>query len=210
MLSGQDTVAKDYFGTCVAISGNVLVAGSYGHGLGAGAAYMFTKAPRGWEQTAELEGPGTTAGDHFGAYVVISGDQIAVSPLGHGASPSRVYVFQKSAAGWHQVADLEGSGPAEQGFGGETAISGSTIVVGGDESVYVFAKTAAGWDQTATLKGSYTVAKDGFGYFGGLAIWGHTVVVGAMDHASSAGRAYVFAQAGTSREPASSPIWWHR
>jgi hypothetical protein len=146
-----DTIAKDYFGTCVAISGDVLVAGSYGHGSGAGAAYVFTKASRGWEPTAELKGPGTTAGDHFGAYVAISGDLIAVSALGHGASPSRVYVFQKSVVGWHQVAELEGSGPAERGFGEETAVSGSTIVVGGDESVYVFAKAAAGWDRTATL-----------------------------------------------------------
>ena len=198
VLSGRDTVTNDYFGTCVAISGDVLVAGSYGHGSGAGAAYVFTKTSTGWEQTAELEGSGTTAGDHFGAYVAISGDLIAVSALGHAASPSRVYLFQRSAVGWHQVAELEGSGPAERGFGGETAISGSTIVVGGDESVYVFAKTATGWDQTATLKGSDTVAKDGFGYFGGLAISGHTVVVGAMGHASSAGRTYVFAQTGTS------------
>jgi nucleoside-specific outer membrane channel protein Tsx len=57
---------------------------------------------------------------------------------------------------------------------------------------YVFTKTASGWNQVAELKGSDTVAQDGFG--GSVAISGTTIVVGAVDHANYAGRAYVFAK----------------
>lgn len=198
VLFGRDTVAKDYFGTDVAVSGDTLVAGAYDHGSGTGAAYVFTKSSTVWEQTADLKGSSPRADEHFGAFVAISGDLIGVSAAGHGASPSRVYIFQRSSSGWYQVAELEGSGPAERAFGGQIAIGGNTVVVGGDEAVYVFSKTEQGWHQTAVLRGSDTVAKDGFGYFGGLAISGHTVVVGAMAHASNTGRAYVFNQVETS------------
>jgi hypothetical protein len=84
---------------------------------------------------------------------------------------------------------------ANDTFGVSAAISGETAVVGtaGTSYVgraYVFTKTATGWDQAAELKGSDTVAQDGFG--GTVAISGTTIVVGAVDNANFAGRAYVF------------------
>jgi hypothetical protein len=55
---------------------------------------------------------------------------------------------------------------------------------------YLFTKTPTGWRQSAELVGSDTVTADWFG--GSVAVSGSTIVVGAPNHASDAGRAYVF------------------
>jgi hypothetical protein len=55
--------------------------------------------------------------------------------------------------------------------------------------VCVFNQAAAGWRQTAELEGSDTVAGDGFGDVG---LTGTPLLVGAMGHATEAGRSYVF------------------
>ena len=98
-----------------------------------------------------------------------------------------------------ELAELEGSDL----FGGSVAISGKTAVVGAygnyfsgaTGAAYVFTNTATGWNQVAELKGSDTVAHDQFG--GSVAISGTTIVVGAANHASFAGRAYVFTKTAT-------------
>jgi hypothetical protein len=54
----------------------------------------------------------------------------------------------------------------------------------------VFSDATGTWKQAAELKGSDTAAKDQFGY--SVAISGTTAIVGALGHASSAGRGYVF------------------
>jgi hypothetical protein len=96
-----------------------------------------------------------------------------------------------------QLAELKGSDTvAGDAFGVSVAISGTTAIVGafGHASfagrAYVFTKTTTGWKQAAELKGSDTVAGDRFG--ASVAISGTTAIVGAWDHASGAGRAYVF------------------
>jgi hypothetical protein len=196
-LKGFDIVANWWFGS-VAISGTTIVVGS----TNANRAYVFTKRATGWKRVAELKGSDTVAGDDFGSSVAISGTTIVVGALNHD-NFGRAYVFTKTATGWTQVAELNGSdivGAIHEfdQFGESVAISGTTAVVGCSNAnrAYVFAKTAAGWVQVAELKGSDTVdhSRTYLGdYFGGsVAISGTTIVVGAEGHARSAGRAYVF------------------
>jgi hypothetical protein len=54
----------------------------------------------------------------------------------------------------------------------------------------VFTKTATGWTQAAEVDGSDTVAGDWFGE--SVAISSSLAIVGAGNHASAAGRAYMF------------------
>ena len=78
-LKGSDTVSGDSFGSAVAIAGNTAVVGAFDHDdHDAGRAYVFTKTTGGWEQTAELKGSDTVAGDNFGVAVGISGTTIVV------------------------------------------------------------------------------------------------------------------------------------
>ena len=148
------------------------------------------------KQLAELKGSDTVASDEFGVSVGISGTNAVVGTSG-AAYPGRAYVFNKTAAGWKQVAELKGSDTvAADRFGTAVAISGTTVVVGAYDHAkdagraYVFAKTAAGWKQVAELKGSDTVANDYFGW--SVAISGTTAIVGAVGHAMYEGTAYVY------------------
>ena len=201
-LKGSDTVAGDYLGYSVAISGTTAVVAAPGYAKEAGRAYVFTKTGASWQQAAELKGSDTAAGDYFGVSVAISGTTVVVGAPNQVKDAGRAYVFTKTAGGWKQVVELKGSDTvADDGFGASVAISGSTILVGAGGHaksagrVYVFTHTASGWKQVVELKGSDTVASDGFGYSAVVA--GTTAVVGAPNHAKSAGRAYVFAKTAT-------------
>ena len=76
------------------------------------------------------------------------------------------------------------------------AVSGTTAVVGADGyagatgRAYVFINTTTGWTQAAEVDGFDTVAGDWFGE--SVAISGSLAIVSAGNHASAAGRAYIF------------------
>jgi nucleoside-specific outer membrane channel protein Tsx len=195
-LKGSDTAAVDQFGYSVAISGTTAIVGAPDHGGYTGRAYVFTKTAGGWKQAAELKGSGTAAGDQFGWSVAISGTTAIVGAPYQAGEAGRAYVFIKTAGGWKQAAELNGSDTAAADlFGYSVAISGATAVVGAPihaeyaGRAYVFTKTRSGWKQAAELKGSDTVADDRFG--ASVAISGATAVVGAY-YANVGGRAYVF------------------
>jgi hypothetical protein len=198
-LKGSDTVADDYFGWSVAVSGTTAVVGAVGHAKYMGRAYVFTKTPSGWDQTAELEGSDIVAQNGFGTSVAVLGTTAIVGAEGYAKGTGRAYVFTETASGWKRVFVLKGSDTVTgDNFGTSVAISPTTAIVGAygraDNAgrAYVFAKDAALWKQTAELRGSDTTTGDYFGI--STAISGTSVVVGAYDHAEDAGRAYVFAK----------------
>jgi hypothetical protein len=106
-------------------------------------------------------------------------------------------VFAETSTGWHQVAELAGSGTvARDGLGCSVAVSSTTVVAGTpgrapSGRAFVFAKTPTSWYQVAELKGSEVVGGEPFG--SSVAVSGNTVVVGAP----SARAAYVFMKAPT-------------
>jgi hypothetical protein len=168
------------------------------------------KAPIG-KQLAELVGSDTVASDLFGFSVATSGTTAVVGAIGHAKYAGRAYVFDNTASGWKQVAELKGSDTAASDeFGSSVAISGTTVVVGAGNhanyagEAYVFDKTASGWKQVAKLKGSDTAADDYFGW--SVAVSGTTAVVGAYGHSNKAGRAYVFTKTATGWKQAAEPM----
>ena len=207
-LEGSDTVASDFFGYSVAISGTTAIVSAPGYAKNAGRAYIFTRTPSGWKQVAELKGSDTVAGDYFGDSVAISGTTAVVGADDHTKSAGRAYVFTSTTAGWKQAAELKGSDTvANDSFGYAVAISGMTTIVGAPDHakdagrVYMFTNTAAGWKQATELKGSDTVADDDFGYT--VAISNATAIVGAPGFSKAAGRAYVFTNTATGWKQAS-------
>ena len=133
----------DEFGNSVAVSGETAVVGACGQAM-AGRAYVFTKGPNGWHQTADLKGSDTARDDGFGWSVALSGGTAVVGAPGHARRAGRVYVFTNDGTGWYQVAELAG----QHFFGGLVAVSGGTIVAstqGSPAPVDVFTKGATGW-----------------------------------------------------------------
>jgi hypothetical protein len=82
-LTASDPGKRDEFGTALAISGGLIVAGAPFHEVGRhteqGAAYVFVKPASGWTtatETGELIATGGAEGDHLGRSVALSGDTI--------------------------------------------------------------------------------------------------------------------------------------
>ncbi len=190
-LRGADSVAGDNFGWSVAISGKSVVVGAVSHASYAGEAYVFNDTASGWTQATELLGADTEPGDGFGDSVTISGTVAVVGARGADGTAGRAYVFTNSASAWKQAAEFQESDKvAGDSFGTAVNITGSTVVVGGVSGASVFTKTGSTWNEVADLKGSDTAANDAFG--SSVAVSGAFAVVGAPEHASQAGRVYVF------------------
>ena len=194
-LVGSGVVANDQFGTSVAASGGTIVVGAPFHAHGTGEAFVFQEGAGGWHEVARLVGSGTAA-HQFGTSVAVSGGTVVVGAEGNKFInyPGGAYVFQEGAGGWHQVAELVGSGVVGADlFGASVAVSGPTVVVGARGfnasnvgRVYIFQEGTGGWHEVARLVGSGAAVGTAFGY--SVAVSGGTAVVGAL----SAFRAFIF------------------
>ena len=191
-LKASQVSANDYFGFSVAVAGDTVVVGApFEDGSAAGV-----------NGTANERA--TTAG--------------------------AAYVFVRNGTNWSQQAYLKASQvSAGDSFGGSVAVSENTVVVGANledgsatgvngtvneaaieaGAAYVFVRNGTNWSQQVYLKASQVSANDRFG--SSVAVWGNTVVVGAIDEDGSAtgvngtvnearsdsGAAYVFVRSGT-------------
>ncbi|MCG3129013.1 MAG: hypothetical protein CHACPFDD_03909 [Phycisphaerae bacterium] len=199
-----------------------------------GAAYVFVCDASGeWTQQAYLKASNAEASDAFGARAAVSGDTIVVGAVGEDSKATGVngnqaddsaadsgaaYVFVRDGSGeWRQEAYLKGSVFGFYVyFGRAVGVFGNTVVVGvpgqraGCGAAYVFFRDGSTWSQQALLEASNGESLDWFGI--SVAVWGDTVVVGAVhedsaatgvnkgegnNSAPSAGAAYVFVRIGT-------------
>ena len=217
-LIASDAEAGDYFGTSVAVDGDIAIVGARFESAGgfqAGAAYVFQRDQGGanaWGEVRKLIASDAQATDWFGATVAVSGDTAVVGAYledSGGDFAGAAYVFQRDQGGadnWGEVTKLMASDTqAEDEFGASVAISGDTVIVGafledagGDRAgaAYVFQRDQGGqdnWGEVTKLMASDAQAGDFFGI--GVAVSDDTVVVGAdNDDAGGdlAGAAYVF------------------
>jgi hypothetical protein len=187
----------------------------------AGAAYVFVRTGTNWSQQAYLKASNTGEFDEIGFSVAVSGDTIVAGAFGEASNATGVngnqgdnsfenagaaYIFVRNGTNWTQQAYLKASNTGRtEGFGGSTAVSGDTVVVGapyensnatgvngfGNDNgapsagaAYVFVRDGTNWTQQAYLKASNTEATDQFGW--SLAVSGDTVVAGADYESSNA------------------------
>ncbi len=192
-LKASNSDAMDFFGWCVAISGDTIVVGAYNEASSAtgvngqtnnsapasGAAYVFARTGTNWTQQAFLKASNTETNDNFGYSVAVSGNTIVVGAL-----------YEDSAA---------------------TTVNGNQSSNNGTNAgaAYVFVRSGTNWSQQAYLKSSNTGVDDRFGISVGVS--GETAVVGAhredsnatgvngnqaSNAASDSGAAYVFVRSG--------------
>ena len=201
------------FGIAVGISGDTIVVGNSGFGVGPlfeiGAAYVFVRTGTTWSQQAKLMASDGAQIDQFGNAVGINGDTIVVAAIGKDTPVSgggAAYVFVRTGATWSQQAELQSSDiAANDKFGEAIAVEGNTIVISADGddnasgidagSAYVFVRSGVTWSQQAKLLPTVGVAGAEFGVSVGMS--GNTVIVGARA-AEIGGAAYVFVRSGTS------------
>src|SRR5579884_706866 len=151
-------------------------------------------------QQAELT---SDLGYGFGYSVAISGSTAVIGAPYKLSGIGAAYVFVHSGSGWSEQAELTASdGAAGDEFGASVAISGFTAVIGspihnsGTGAAYVFVRSGSSWSQQAELTASDGAVGDHFG--GSVAFSASRAVIGAAQHNSAKGAAYLFVRSGSS------------
>ncbi|MEE8156236.1 MAG: FG-GAP repeat protein [Phycisphaerales bacterium] len=208
-LLASDGTEGDFFGTAVAVFGEVALVGADGHddaAESAGAAYVFrydAQTSRWVEEQKLLASDGTEL-DRFGDSVSISGDVTLIGARLDVSGSAYIFCYDVDKAQWiEQQKLLPSDGPGTYQFGRATAIDGDRAVIGawswsklpGGPSVgaaYIFRldPEASAWIEQAQLFPQPNAWTNFFGY--SVAIDNETAVIGAIGEDQQAGAAYVF------------------
>jgi hypothetical protein len=138
-LAPPDATVGSQFGTIAAIDGNMLAVGAPGAPGAApfsGAVYLFTKADRGWVQTAKLAASDGAGLDTYGLGLDLNSGMVAVGApshnLGAGNAAGAVYLYQIEDGKATQFAEFAGSdiGPGGN-FGLSVSLRAGILLVGG-------------------------------------------------------------------------------
>ena len=210
--------AADFFGSRVAIEGDIAVISAPNNDVAAanaGAVYVYQRTGVVWALHQTLFASDAAASDGFGDSVAISNATIVVGAGnndddgGSNSGSAYVFVFSEVVQQWIEQAKLVAAdASANDVFGSSVAISGETIIVGASGqgtqgnnagAVYVYTRSGSVWTQQTKIYGSDTASFDFFGTQ--VAIDGGTIAVSATgddDGGSSSGAVYLFTGAGNS------------
>lgn len=210
-LTASDGADDDKFGSSVAISGNVVVVGSFGDDPG-GSAYVYRFNGSTFQFEQKLVASDAVSGDSFGFAVDVSGSVIVVGAYGvddNGASSGAAYVFRFNGSSWREEQKLYSpSAVAYDFYGAAVAVDQNQIVVGAylDDSLatnagaaYPYRWTGSSWVSEGRIVGNDSVAEDRFGTV--VALSGSVLVAATDDHSSlapNAGAAWVYTKSGSS------------
>jgi hypothetical protein len=136
-IVGSDSMAGDFFGSAVALSGSTALVGAYrrpgpaGVDAGvptagaelAGAAYVFSGNSSSWIQTQELTAPDPSSDNEYGFALAIGGN---TAIIGNGYGTPHVYFYKNGAAGWSLQEELNST---HAYLGSQVALSGNTSIL---------------------------------------------------------------------------------
>ena len=209
-LLASDGEGGDFFGTSVAISGDIAVIGADGHDDGAeeaGAAYVFRYDSRTstWLEEQKLLASDAASHDRFGSSVSISGETVLIGATGNfnfGISIGSAYVFgfDTKTSNWVQEQELLPSDDwnTDQ-FGKAVALDGDAAVIGAPFSdaigsssgaAYVFRFDGSSWLQQQALLPDPNPWANFFGW--SVAIDGDKVIAGAFGEDQQRGATYIY------------------
>ena len=138
-LIASDRASNDFFGVAVDISGNYAVVGAYMddnyRGADVGAAYVFFRNGRVWQEQYKLIAPDGSSSSYFGYSVAISGDYIAIGAPSddntRGKDAGSMYIFKRSGSVWNLQDKLVASdGASGDRFGYSVDINNNHAIAG--------------------------------------------------------------------------------
>ena len=208
-LTATDSQLLNYMGASIAISGNTVVAGAYGHNNFQGVDYVFVAPSSGWTnmtQTAELSASDGKGSADFGFSTAMSSNTVVIGAVNAAGGKGAAYIFLKPSTGWAnmtQTAELQAANAtAGDSFGQSVATTGTGVIVGApganvgvnqlQGAAYFFTRPSTGWKNTThatELISAQGTADDSFGISVGMT--GSTLVAGAI-RSNNPGVALVF------------------
>jgi len=204
-LLASDGTSYDYFGCSVAISGDVLIIGSFrdnDNGYESGSAYIYRYNGETWIEEAKLLASDGAAGDEFGCAVSINGQFAIVGAYkkdGTGENSGAAYLFDVETGEQVFKITADDATPGD-GFGECVSISERIAVIGAPYKDDIGNASGAAYlfDVITGLQLQKLMASDASSdhYFGSsVSISGDVAIIGAdgdSDNGLYAGAAYVF------------------
>lgn len=137
-VSKEDVGSEGYFGSRVALKGDVALIGSHEASdieRDSGAAYIFRYQGGAWVQEARLKASDVKGAAHFGSCVALSDDVAVVGAYAAESQfdiPGAVYVFRRENLTWSEQTKLIAANNIEDGmeFGYSCDIQGDRLMVG--------------------------------------------------------------------------------
>ena len=141
-LTASDAQLSDFFGTSVAVDGDVAIVSAYAEdsaAINAGAAYIFERNNGGtnaWGEVKKLTASDAQADDYFGGSVSVADDMalVGVPYEKAGSGAGAAYVFERNTGGsndWGQAKKLLAYDAQENdNFGCSVAVDGDVIAIG--------------------------------------------------------------------------------
>lgn len=193
----------EYFGTSVAVDGDVAVVGAP-YGDLTGTVDVYRRAGSEWNWEARLVAPDTDGWDYYGWSVAIDGDVIIVGAAwadGFANESGAAYVFRYDQSFWVYETKLVGWDYLHEYalFGGSVAISGNVVVIGaphvmeeGAAFVYRYDEDTSTWEEDDLLSED-NLAQDGeFGFSVSISSAADLIIVGAPGAYDFEGLAVIF------------------
>ena len=201
VLESPDPEERTGFGSSLALSGEMLVAGAPVADSSAGVAYVFEAGPDGWTMTDELRNDGGTQ-SFFGTAALIMGDRVLVAAGGPRGQPGALVSFGREEGEWVETGRLAAfDGSARDMFGSSMATDDTTLWVGSPGAnsrrgaIYEFAPDADGaWSSVTRIAAPEPEAGDGMGRV--VAHGGAVLVSGMPGDDYGAGTALIFERDG--------------
>jgi len=177
-----DGAAQDYFGTSIALQGNVAIIGAHGdddQGTDSGAAYVYVSHDGNtWVEHSKLVASDPASLFWFGITADISDNVAIISRMrdnGNASNSGSAYIFAENGSGsWIEQDKLIPSDGAVADNAGRVAISGNVAVLGSEKhdaggtdagAVWVFTNNGGSeWIEQTKLMSSDIEAGDKFGF----------------------------------------------
>jgi len=200
ILTPLDNERQDWFGSTIAIQGDLLAIGAPGdsHGLDAlqvGSVYVYRYDGSNWIQEAKIIPPvDSNPGEMFGYSVAIQGNELFVGAPKNvfstipGSGGGRVFTFRKIGANWvHETVIIPSDSEDLDRFGASIDVDGNVLVVSAYRnnheailnagSVYVLRNNGNTWQEEIKITASDDAEDDFFGF--SLDVHANTILIGA-------------------------------
>jgi hypothetical protein len=211
-LIAGDRKLNQWFGSSVAISGNIAVVGAVNDSSSTGSAYIFEFDGNSWIEVDKILASDRMEGDEFGFSVAISGNYTFVGARHADSTTSSgifykdagaVYIFEKQGNSWNQSQKIRATQiRSNQDFGWSVHVDSGRAIVGapydsGDEngvnpmvesgSAIVFEESGGVWYPMQKLVANDRSPQDRFGF--SVSISNNYAIVGAEyeDHDTLSG-----------------------
>jgi len=136
-LVASDGAKFDEFGNAVAVDGDTILVGAWlddDRGISSGSVYVFRDRGGRWVEDRKIVPEDGAAYDYFGVSLALAGDRAVIGSYQddlQGLDAGSVQVFERVGDAWERAAVLLApDGGANDAFGADVALEGTTVVVG--------------------------------------------------------------------------------